>query len=611
MKEFETYFSEETIVAYLCKLRAKVAKSRNKKHLIHLLTDSDKFNYHVNDAKKYFGLDMEKSNEFIKYQNEFLTDLNRLFPSRKKWITLGKDSRTDRKTNQPISSNDRNIYSLIKTIKCFRKKSPNEPWIIELDKFILDIQNSISSGNYRITSPVVYPKLKDKISKKDKNKCRPISLFSLKDRVILSLTNKFLTILFDKYFEDCSYAFRSKKYKDSTTILTHHDCIKDILDYRKVNENKALWVVECDMEKFYDSVNHKIIKQLFSELIIRAKEDYPYLNLVKPSLIFNEFLDCYAFNINVLPFNSNLTYWEQYNIPNGEYGWVEGQFKKLGYYKTFDTERIGVPQGGALSGLIANLVLNIADKEVLKTKVFYIRFCDDMLIMHSEQDECLKAKEVYINSLKQLKLIPHPFCNDLSIERKKLKKNLPSKTIQPFWEKKSKGPYKWASFEDAGFPWIGFVGYELHHEGYIRLRKRSLQKELTKQKEVVEEIRKAIKEKRRKSLGSVSESAIHRLVGMSVGRVSLKNFDWVENEMCWKKGFKELSMNKYSIQQIKQLDRSRNKLYYKLIRDLGEIEEEDNNISESKPRQIIHFNKPFSYYYQVLERKENDKKSDK
>ena len=67
----------------------------------------------------------------------------------------------------------------------------------------------------------------------------------------------------------------------------------------------------------------------------------------------------------------------------------------------------------------------------------------------------------------------------------------------------------------------------------------------------------------RKNLGSVGESVIHSLVGMSVGRVQLKNFNTISNELCWNSGFKELTKNKYSIKQIKQLDRNRNKLYYK------------------------------------------------
>lgn len=110
----------------------------------------------------------------------------------------------------------------------------------------------------------------------------------------------------------------------------------------------------------------------------------------------------------------------------------------------------------------------------------------------------------------------------------------------------------------------------------------------------------------RKSKGSVTESAIHRLVGMSVGRVSLKNYETVSNDLCWKNGFKELKPNKYSVQQIKQLDRNRNKLYYDLVKDLAEPQIADEDKIASKPRQIVHFNKPFSYYYQVIERVQND-----
>ena len=189
---------------------------------------------------------------------------------------------------------------------------------------------------------------------------------------------------------------------------------------------------------------------------------------------------------------------------------------------------------------------------------------------------------------------------------RKGKKSIGEFTYASFWKGKSKGPYKWDSISEGGFPWIGFVGYELHYNGHIRVRKKSFLKELSKQKDVVEEISNAVKYGMRKSKGSVTESAIHRLVGMSVGRVNLKNYNIVSNDLCWKNGFKELKPNKYSVHQIKQLDRNRNKLYYDLVKDLKEPEEDEENIIESKPRQIVHFNKPFSYYYQVIERKGNE-----
>lgn len=606
MKEFESYFSSDAIITYLCKLRAKVANSRNKKHLIHLLTDSENFNYHVNKTNGFLEFDDEKANGFVIYEKEFLNQLNKILPPRKKWVNLGKNSRIDDKSKQLISSSKRNEYSLIKTIKSFKKKSPNEPWLLALDEFINDIQSSISSGNHIISTPTIFPKLKNDKKLNDENECRPICLFNLKDRIILSITNKFLTRLFDNYFEDCSYAFRSKKNKSGTSTLNHHDCIKEISEFRRQNANKPLWVAECDMEKFYDTVNHKIAKVLFDELINQCKEDYPLIDFSKPTHLFEQFLNCYAFNKTV-PLSENLEYWKSYNIPNGYFKWVSKELQELKYYQNIDAERIGIPQGGALSGLIANIMMNVADKVVLQTGAFYLRFCDDMIIIHPDKTICEVAKELYVNTLIGLKLVPHKFKNgseliekrkDISKERRKIGEY----SYESFWKGKSKGPFKWDSLDADSFPWIGFVGYEIHHEGHVRIRKKSFLKEINKQKEVIEEIRKAVKFGMRKSRGSVIESAIHRLVGMSVGRVNLKNYETISNDLCWKNGFKELKPNKYSVLQIKQLDRNRNRLFYDFVKDLSNSNNDIGTKVKSKPRQIIHFNKPFSYYFQVIER---------
>jgi hypothetical protein len=106
MKKFEEYFKDEAIIFYLCRLRAKYAKNRNKKHLMHLLTSADEFNYHVNDCKKY-----------SEYEKKFNEDLNKLFPSRRKWKNIGKESRYNPKTKEKLTSTDKNIDSLLKTIK--------------------------------------------------------------------------------------------------------------------------------------------------------------------------------------------------------------------------------------------------------------------------------------------------------------------------------------------------------------------------------------------------------------------------------------------------------------------------------------------------------------
>lgn len=585
MKTFEQYFNENDILRQICKVRVKMAKSRSKKHLLHILTSNSKYNYHLHANKP-------PVNEFETYQLELTQFLSTILPPRKKWLNLGENSRRKSKSNRELlTANDKNFYSLLKTIKAHKKVNSKEAWFLNLQIFINEIITLSSDPSYKVESPVIFPKLKDKLKKNDKNECRPICMFNLRDRIILSTTNKFLTRLFDENFQDSSYAFRFKKNKDNQ-ILSHHDCIKDILKFKQDNLDKDFYVVECDMKKFYDTVNHEIALKLFNELIAKTKVSYPHLNLDAPDRIFKSYLDCFAFNIN-MPKATDLEYWASYKIPRGEFSWVEQILSQ--HYDDISKERIGVPQGGALSGLIANIYLNQADIKMVGANVLYQRFCDDMIIIADNLEACEKSKEIYESVLLSLKLFPHQFKNATQL----MSDNQDERNYKLFWDGKSKGPYRWGKVDNNSFPWIGFVGYEINYLGEIRVRKKSLDKEIKKQKKIVNEIKRAIKVDMRKSKGTATESAINRLIGMSVGRIGLDNFDEVSTDQCWKNGFKELTLNPHSLRQIKQLDRNRSKLYYKLIKNIEDPELEPKG---SNHRQVIKYNKPFSYYYQVLER---------
>jgi hypothetical protein len=350
------------------------------------------------------------------------------------------------------------------------------------------------------------------------------------------------------------------------------------------------------MKKFYDTVNHKITLSIFQSLIDTAKTNNPTLNLETPIKIFKSYLNSFAFNINI-PKSTDLEYWNSYQIPNGFFGWIDDLSIKT-YYTDIREERIGVPQGGALSGLIANIYLNQADIELKKFDVFYQRFCDDMIILAKDFETCDRAKNAYENELKKLKLFPHKFKS--SDELKKVENDKISLT--EFWNGKSKGPYKWGKVEENGFPWIGFVGYEMDYLGNIRVRKKSLVKELSKQKTIIREIKNAVKIGMRKPKGTATESAINRLIGMSVGRIGLDNFDEVSTDMCWKNGFRELTVNPHSIRQIKQLDRNRSKQYYKLLKEIDDPELELYENDGKEKRQYVRYDKPFSYFHQIIER---------
>jgi hypothetical protein len=589
MKTFESYFSENEILKLICKIRVKLAKNKSKKHLLHLLTSNPAFNYHVKSNSS-------PTNDFETNQKELTEFLLSILPPRKKWLKLGEQSRRKpNRENEFLSSNDKNYYSLLKTIKAESEKAQKANWYINLQKFVSEIIAISKGSEYEVSKPIIFPKPKDKIKSNDRNKCRPICIFSLKDRVVLSLTNKFLTRIFDEQFQDSSYAFRSKR-NSKGSIVSHHDCIVDIGIFRSMNVESELFVVECDMQSFYDTVNHTTVMELFQSLIETVKTNYPSINLDTPCRIFRSYLKSFAFNIDI-PKETDIDYWVSYRIPNGFFGWINDASLKI-YYTDISDERIGVPQGGALSGLIANIYLNQADIELKKTEVFYQRFCDDMIIIAKDFDTCDNAKNIYEKELKKLKLFPHKFNSS-----NELKEIISGKTkLSKFWDGKSKGPYKWGKVEDNAFPWIGFVGYEMDYLGNIRVRKKSLMKELNKQKVIIHEIKNAIKIGMRKPKGTATESAINRLIGMSVGRIGLDNFDEVSTDMCWKNGFKELTINEHSIRQIKQLDRNRSKHYYKLLKEIEQPDLEFDEDLEDEDREFVRYDKPFSYYHQIIER---------
>ena len=591
MQKLDEYLTREKIIKYLCRVRAKKAKQRSKEHLIHKLTENDRFNYHINHRKNKDKISSEDEK------------LSQILPSRRQWKKPNRKNRYD-KNNQRINSVDYNVLSLLITIDHYKKHFPKEPFLVKLNDFIHEIRASVNNPDCKIKPPAIYPKLKGE-KKKEKNTCRPISQYTLEDRLIISIVNQYFTSIFDEYFYKFSFAFRATKtIENQRNIRSHHDAIQEVLNYRKSYKGKHLWVSECDISKFYDSVSHTKIKKYFKKLLNKVKKNTPDLYDERAERLFYSYLDSYTFVKNVLPIDTP-KYWKEKNIPGGKFEWVQEGLLRLKHYRNIKNAKIGIPQGGALSGLIANIVLGYADAAVTKlsiNKLLYIRFCDDMIMIHPFKRECLKAMNRYKKSLIELKLIHHKF-----------KKGLKN-TSGSFWSKevKSKSPYKWSSDFKNAFPWFGFVGYEIHYDGLLRVRKSSLKKEIDKQKEVVNNILGAVRKGKRKSDDYVLESATNRLIGMSVGRLEIWNFDKADSQMCWVSGFSKLHNhdNKYLRNQLQLLDRNRNKMRSILKREVSKIEDDPTKISDDKKarpkkQKPNFYGKPFSYYYQVIEKRKD------
>lgn len=179
-----------------------------------------------------------------------------------------------------------------------------------------------------------------------------------------------------------------------------------------------------------------------------------------------------------------------------------------------------------------------------------------------------------------------------------------------FWKGKSKDAYPWAMGQKDAAEWIGFVGYEMRRDGAMRIRKKSFRKELDKQTKVVfEKTLDKIKDKMRVSNDSLLSSLERKLISMSVGKIEVWNAPFMESEMCWSAGFKELEMNSVLAKQLRELDRHRwmmlgaakrriegalQKAQSLVRKDLEQLEEDKNPDSHG----MVH-----SYYYQFAREK--------
>ena len=545
----------------------------------------------------------KKTNKIeIKKNNLEFDTLKKIFPSRRNWIKLNENERKIHK-----DSIKRTSARLFKTYKFYKKKNlpldKSDIWYQNLIEIVTNIIESYrDSKNYTMQSPKIFGILKkttvDKslIEPTTLSEYRPIALYELKDRIISSLTARYLTDFFDSYFFDCSFAFRStqgeKKY-------THHKSIEEIINFRK--SNNSIWVSECDIQKFFDAVNHNHIKKIFLEHIQQIKISQNKILDENAIVIFDTFLESFSFNKDVFPKNQEKKWWSENNLKeNGYFKWIE-EILVNEYDQEYLNNRIGVPQGNAISCFISNLLLHNVDSKVLSfdPDIFYVRFCDDMILMHKDKDICKKALEIYKFELKKNYLSFHKPTECFNY--------LEKKNSTKFWKSKSKEPYFWdnPSENQNAIPWLSFVGYQIKYNQDIRIRKESILKEKRKQVKEVQNVLNAIDHKEgklnetsRKSRKQIVFSLQQRLNSMSVGRIQLYNYQKSIQGLCWTNGFEKIKGNpNYSIsKQLKELDSFREKQIWRLSQQLKELDKKSVNPAFLKDDEEIYFGSPFSYH---------------
>ncbi|GBR75860.1 putative reverse transcriptase [Candidatus Termititenax persephonae] len=550
---FDNYFTRDKIIQLLCKYRAKVAKNRHKKHIRYSLSTEC----------------------YIEPKGE----IYQIMPPRRMWhkFRFKEDNKED-----SVKYTRKVIY---KTIKYTEGKFQNNPlktppeWFDKLNLFIDDIVSKINS-DYKLGKPHIYLITKDKT----RTEYRPLSQYALAEKVIISVTAKYLTEIFDCLFLDCSYAFRLTKSKNDSSGRNHHATIPIIQEYRQ-NNGANLWVAECDIRKFYDCVNHKIIRKTFRQLEQQKKSQGILLDR-RAKKIFYKYVASYSY-MDVLDKATQESRLDKLGFVE-----VAKELKKIYHCqnKIFSYKYIGVSQGGELSGLIANIVLHNTDITVSAScaEFHYLRFCDDMILLSPDKTSCSDIFSHYTQSVRNNLLAIH--------EPKEL-----ITYTKDFWKTKSKAPYLWAA---NNFPWVAFVGYQIKYDGSVRIAKKSIDKQKDKIIDVLNEYKLLLTQSTevlpRVSLGYIKNSIEKCLISLSVGRTRLYNYRKYKPVLCWIAGFKAVTRNPIFFNQLKKLDHYKASVLRKFFKFLDSNQSNFPSITaknhRKKKKSIKYYGRPFSYH---------------
>ena len=440
--DFEKYFSFDDIVKVLCALRIRIASSRHRYHMYW-----DRLFLH-DDA----GKELEPKN---KINEESIT---KMLPPRRLWRRGGKEAR------KGLSPDDVAILSIIRVISGMLKagKLRDAQWGRNLLTFSLDIQKTITKGEITFCKPRLIlvrknsgrVKTMDKESRKSSYRC--LSCFTNpKDRVILSKTAAYLRNVFDSHLMNCCYAFRRNGKKYSL-----HTAIDNLIEYRKRFFNQTLYVADCDIQKFFDVINHDVIRRAFEVFSARVPQGVDQ----RARNVLESYLNIYDFPRNLDDSKDPEIIAKRDCIDRVPISALQSVYGN----EDVNNHIIGIPQGGALSPLLANIVMDEADRSVMAgadEDLFYARFCDDIIIVHPDKKKCKDALERYLEAVKRLKLPTHPIAKG-------------ARYSSAYFTEKSKGPIAWkeTGLGRPGTPWISFLGHQIRYDGTVRVKKETIKK---------------------------------------------------------------------------------------------------------------------------------------
>lgn len=250
--------------------------------------------------------------------------------------------------------NDRLMMQAFKAVKRNRGAAGIDKVSIETFEKNLDANLTALKHDLKTRNKFVPKPLRRKWIAKDTSgkKLRPLGIPAVRDRVAQEVVRRLLEPIFEPMFHDCSYGFRPGR--------SCHMAIKQVLSFHEDGERVTL---DADIAGFFDNIPHKLIVDTVAEEVA----DGNILNLVKKFLAAGV-------------------------MDNG----------------VFTPTKIGTPQGGVVSPLLANIVLNKLDWRLENAGYRFVRYADDFVVVCKDRKQAEAALTLVEDVMTELGLSLSP-----------------------------------------------------------------------------------------------------------------------------------------------------------------------------------------------------------